>query len=201
MTTRCLSDRDRETQWARLSELIAEHMGLHFPHERLADLQRGLAGAAREFGFDDVAACADWLFSAPPTRAQLQVLASHLTIGETYFFRDKAGVRRPREPRAPRVDSRAPRPRAAFAPVERGVLLGRRGVFARDLGAPTPARSCGLARDDPGDGHQRPLSAEGRRRIVWGVVVSRGAGRLQGALFPPDTRMAVTPSGRRSRSW
>jgi chemotaxis protein methyltransferase CheR len=72
-----------------MSEFIAEHMGLHFPHERLADLQRGLAGAADEFGFDDIAACADWLLSTPLNRAQLQVLATHLTIGETYFFRDK----------------------------------------------------------------------------------------------------------------
>jgi chemotaxis protein methyltransferase CheR len=89
VTTRCLSDCDQETRWARVSEFIAEHMGLYFPRERLADLQRGLAGAAQEFGIDDVAACADWLLSAPPTRTQLQVLASHLTIGETYFFRDK----------------------------------------------------------------------------------------------------------------
>jgi chemotaxis protein methyltransferase CheR len=89
MTTRCLSDRDLETQRAQLSELIAEHMGLHFPPERWPDLKRGLAGAAVEFGFDDAAACAGWLLSALPTRAQLQVLANHLTVGETYFFRDK----------------------------------------------------------------------------------------------------------------
>ena len=78
-----------KTQWARLSERIAEHMGLHFPPERLTDLQRGLAGAADEFGFDDIAACADWLLSTPLNKAQLQVLATHLTIGETYFFREK----------------------------------------------------------------------------------------------------------------
>ena len=89
MTTRCLSDRDRGTPWAQVSEFIAEHMGLHFSPERLPDLQRGLAEAAHEFGFDDVAACIDWLLSGPPTRTQLQVLASHLTVGETYFFRDK----------------------------------------------------------------------------------------------------------------
>ena len=84
-----LESRDDETQWARLSGLIAEQMGLHFPHERLVDLQRGLAGAAEDFGFDDIAACADWLLSTPLNKAQLQVLATHLTIGETYFFRDK----------------------------------------------------------------------------------------------------------------
>jgi chemotaxis protein methyltransferase CheR len=78
-----------EAQWSRLSEVIAETTGLHFPRERWDDLQRGLAGAAQEFGFEDAAACVGRLLSAPPTKAQLQVLASHLTIGETYFFRDK----------------------------------------------------------------------------------------------------------------
>jgi chemotaxis protein methyltransferase CheR len=45
--------------------------------------------AADEFGFDDAAKCAEWLLSTPLTKAQLQVLASHLTVGETYFFRGK----------------------------------------------------------------------------------------------------------------
>ena len=79
----------REAQWSQLSNLIAERMGLHFPRERWDDLQRGLAGAAQEFGFADAAACVGWLMSAPPTKAQIEVLASHLTIGETYFYRDK----------------------------------------------------------------------------------------------------------------
>jgi chemotaxis protein methyltransferase CheR len=77
---------------ARLSQVsgfIAGAMGLNFPPERWSDLRRGLAGAADELGFADVAAYADWLLSEPPTQAHLQVLASHLTIGETYFFREK----------------------------------------------------------------------------------------------------------------
>jgi chemotaxis protein methyltransferase CheR len=73
----------------KLSEFIAATMGLHFPPERSADLERGLAGAAKEFGFPDANACADWLLAAPPTRTELQTLACHLTIGETYFFREK----------------------------------------------------------------------------------------------------------------
>lgn len=78
-----------DAYWTRLSSFIAGAMGLHFARERWSDLQRGLAGAAQEFGFADVAACADWLLASPLSREQLQVLASHLTIGETYFFRDK----------------------------------------------------------------------------------------------------------------
>lgn len=78
-----------EAQWSRLSEVIAETMGLHFPSERWADLQRGMAEAARELGFEDTAACVGELLSAPPTAGQIEVLASHLTVGETYFFREK----------------------------------------------------------------------------------------------------------------
>lgn len=75
--------------WSRLSELIAEKMGLHFPPERWADLQRGLEGMAKEFGFFNTAACIDWLLMEPLTKAQLLALAGHLTVGETYFFREK----------------------------------------------------------------------------------------------------------------
>jgi chemotaxis protein methyltransferase CheR len=75
--------------WPRLSEFIAGKMGLHFPPERYADLERGLAGVAKEFGFADAAACVEWLMMSPLTKAQLQALASHLTVGETYFFREK----------------------------------------------------------------------------------------------------------------
>ena len=80
---------DNETQWARWSEVIANNLGLHFPRERWPDLRRGLSGAAHELGFADVAACGSRLLSEPLTRTQLQALASHLTIGETYFFREK----------------------------------------------------------------------------------------------------------------
>ncbi len=79
----------RPAQWLQLSELIATSMGLHFPCERWDDLKRAFQGAAEEFGFGDAAECADWLLSTPLSKAQLQVLASHLTIGETYFFRER----------------------------------------------------------------------------------------------------------------
>lgn len=73
----------------RVSELVARTLGLHFPPERSADLQRGLAGAAAQLGFASVNSCAKWLLSAPLTQAQLNTLATHLTIGETYFFRER----------------------------------------------------------------------------------------------------------------
>lgn len=70
------------------SELVAAALGLHFPEEKWPDLERGLASAAPELGHPDGEKLALWLRSASPTRAETEVLASHLTIGETYFFRD-----------------------------------------------------------------------------------------------------------------
>jgi len=72
-----------------LTEFIAERTGLHFPRERWRDLERALGPAARELGFADAEACSHWLLSEAPTQGQIEVLASHLTVGETYFFRDR----------------------------------------------------------------------------------------------------------------
>ena len=74
---------------SRLSEFVAGRMGLNFPRERWRDLERGIISAAREFGFVDLSSCAEWLLNARLTRNELEILASHLTVGETYFFRDR----------------------------------------------------------------------------------------------------------------
>ena len=73
----------------RFSEFVAAQMGLHFPAERASDLQRGIRSAAREFGFETTADCIRWLMSASLTRSQVEILASNLTVGETYFFREQ----------------------------------------------------------------------------------------------------------------
>jgi chemotaxis protein methyltransferase CheR len=73
---------------SQLSDRITERTGLRFPRERWGDLQRGINGAAGEFGFDDVDSCVRWLLSSSLTREQVEILASYLTVGETYFFRE-----------------------------------------------------------------------------------------------------------------
>ncbi len=70
------------------SEFLAQQMGLHFPPERWRDLLRGVEAAAQEFGLQDAATCMQWLLSTPPDRNRIKILACHLTVGETYFFRD-----------------------------------------------------------------------------------------------------------------
>ena len=74
---------------SQLSECVAARMGLHFPRERWRDLERHANSAAKEFGFADIKAFLQWLLSSPLTREQIETLASHMTVGETYFFREK----------------------------------------------------------------------------------------------------------------
>lgn len=78
------------TSLSELSGLIAERMGLHFPEERWPDLVRGLKTAGEELGFENPDTCARWLMTRDLTVRQIETLASHLTVGETYFFRDPA---------------------------------------------------------------------------------------------------------------
>lgn len=78
----------REEVLERLSRVVAERLALNFPPERYADLERRALEAAQEFGFADAEAFLGWLVSAPLTREHVEMLASHLTIGETYFWRE-----------------------------------------------------------------------------------------------------------------
>ena len=75
-----------------LSDFVAARIGLHFPRERWRDLERGIAAATPELGQADVESCVRWLLSASLTRSHIEILASHLTVGETYFFREKRNL-------------------------------------------------------------------------------------------------------------
>ena len=84
-----MTDSIPDTLLLQLSECLSAQTGLHFPSARWPDLQRGISSAAREFEFPDAGSCMHWLLSSPLTRPQIEILASHLTVGETYFFRHK----------------------------------------------------------------------------------------------------------------
>jgi chemotaxis protein methyltransferase CheR len=83
-----MEQRLSESLLSRLSGFVATQLGLHFPQERWCDLERGVRSVAREFGVADVYNCAARLLSAPLTRAEIEILARELTVGETYFFRE-----------------------------------------------------------------------------------------------------------------
>lgn len=74
----------------RLSDYLGRHMGLFYPPKKWNDLERQILKSLTDFKFEDCEAFTEWLLSSsPPTRSQIEILASHLTIGETYFFREK----------------------------------------------------------------------------------------------------------------
>ena len=74
---------------SQFSEFVTARFGLHFPRKRWRDLTRKIVAAAPQLGYDDPSACIRWLLSAQLTKGELDTLAGCLTIGETYFFRER----------------------------------------------------------------------------------------------------------------
>lgn len=74
--------------WSKVSALVASKTGLYFPPGRNCDLERALGSAAGELGMADAATYAESLLSEESSHDNLQVLVRHLTVGETYFWRD-----------------------------------------------------------------------------------------------------------------
>jgi chemotaxis protein methyltransferase CheR len=72
----------------QLSYLVTARFGLYFPRERWPDLENGLAKAIKELGYENVEVGAQALLNSNIGRTEIEILASHLTIGETYFYRD-----------------------------------------------------------------------------------------------------------------
>ena len=72
------------------SDSVAARMGLHFPCERWPELWRGCCDWAAAAGASDAADCMREWMATPPQRDAIEALATHLAIGETYFFREPA---------------------------------------------------------------------------------------------------------------
>lgn len=71
-----------------LSEFILSHTGLYFPKKKWRALNKGIESAAQDLGLE-TRIFASQLLLSPPTRKILNALIGYLTIGETYFLRDK----------------------------------------------------------------------------------------------------------------
>jgi chemotaxis protein methyltransferase CheR len=82
---RQISDR----QLSRLSEYVAGWLGLHFPKKRWGDLDRITCHAVLELGFKDRDTCIERIISGQLDKEGEEIFAAHLTIGETYFFREQ----------------------------------------------------------------------------------------------------------------
>jgi chemotaxis protein methyltransferase CheR len=69
--------------------LIAQRLGLSFPERRDAELVQSLLLASRRNGTPDVGRYVSLLEALPSDAPEWRLLASHLTVGETYFLRDR----------------------------------------------------------------------------------------------------------------
>ncbi len=67
---------------------IESILGLRYQQHQWSDLLRLLKPAARELGFIDVSDCVVWLAQGEISTDQVRILGKHLTIGESYFFRE-----------------------------------------------------------------------------------------------------------------
>ncbi|HWI40346.1 MAG TPA: CheR family methyltransferase [Verrucomicrobiae bacterium] len=72
----------------QVSETVLERTGLFFPRERWSDLLRGVEAACAELGEPCPADCMRRLVDQPLGKREIESLGRHLTVGETYFFRE-----------------------------------------------------------------------------------------------------------------
>jgi chemotaxis protein methyltransferase CheR len=70
--------------------LIASRLGLDFSERRQGDLERCLIRACRSSAISTPDAYLAWLGTLPDQNPEWRRLAGCLTVGETYFFRDRA---------------------------------------------------------------------------------------------------------------
>nr|WP_320049788.1 CheR family methyltransferase [uncultured Desulfuromonas sp.] len=72
----------------QLSGLVAEHMGILFSPPQWSVLERAFTQAADVLNCRDGTECAQRFISTPGSRKMIETMASYLTIGETYFWRE-----------------------------------------------------------------------------------------------------------------
>ena len=79
--------------YSHLEKLTEEYLGLSFPKNRHKDLIKGLQNAAKELGIDpSLESIYSFLSEKQPKPDQLNIIAGNLTIGETYFFRERPAI-------------------------------------------------------------------------------------------------------------
>lgn len=84
-----MNDNVPNTVIENISNFIEEKLGLYFSKERFKDLIRGVSCAAKQ---KDIVLekYIDLILENKMSEEDIKILASCLTIGETYFFRDKS---------------------------------------------------------------------------------------------------------------
>lgn len=77
-----------EEQFNQFSNYLETNLGLYYTPNNIDDLKNKMAVMAKEFGYDDIERWIEDLVESPLSKEKVIKLAKHLSIGETYFFRD-----------------------------------------------------------------------------------------------------------------
>ena len=80
-----------ELLFAQLKKYLLTNLGLDFSDKHEKELVRKISLAAKEFNFTNTTTFVLWLLENNLSNEQIEVLASHITVGETYFLREKKG--------------------------------------------------------------------------------------------------------------
>lgn len=79
-------------QLSELREHLSDNLGMNFTESREHELYRKIGLAAKEFNYQNTDAFIAWITNNDLTRQQIEKLATFLTVGETYFLREKKAL-------------------------------------------------------------------------------------------------------------
>lgn len=78
----------------KIAAIIHSTLGLDFPGNRLHDLEKGMLASAKDLGISaDVESVYNWISTSNLTTKELRIISSHITVGETYFFREQNSLK------------------------------------------------------------------------------------------------------------
>ncbi|EKD30654.1 MAG: hypothetical protein ACD_77C00498G0002 [uncultured bacterium] len=84
---------NRRAQLGKIANIVRNEIGLNFENNRLDDLERGIITALDEIKIENKSEFIENLSVASSIEPFfLKVLSSHLTVGETYFFRESPAM-------------------------------------------------------------------------------------------------------------
>ena len=71
------------------AEFVLHETGLYFSKDRLPETEHKFHLISKELGFNHISSFVKWMTFDKPTIDQIKIIAKYLTVGETYFFREK----------------------------------------------------------------------------------------------------------------
>lgn len=77
-----------DSEFSKVCKVLTSKMGLNISLEKRDILNRSMGLAATEFGFQEMRLFVEWLSSGTINTDQIEILASFITIPETYFWRE-----------------------------------------------------------------------------------------------------------------